>query len=104
VCIDYAAGTDEHAFGRPFVLRDADGSYAMWYSVRGERYVIGYATSPDGISWTRRDGDGGLRPSSTGWDSEMVEYPWVLDGKGMRYMLYNGNGYGRTGVGLAVWE
>ena len=32
----------------------------------------------------------------------MVEYPCVFDWDGRRYMLYNGNGYGRTGVGLAL--
>jgi hypothetical protein len=26
----------------------------------------------------------------------------VFDHKGERYMLYNGNGYGQTGFGLAV--
>jgi hypothetical protein len=103
VCIDYAPGTDEYAFGRPFVMKDRDG-YAMWYSVRGDRYVIGYATSRDAVSWTRRDDEGGMNPASDGWDSEMVEYPWVIDHQGQRYMLYNGNGYGRTGVGLAIWE
>jgi hypothetical protein len=34
----------------------------------------------------------------------MVEYPWIFDWQGRRYMLYNGNDYGRTGLGLAVWE
>ena len=34
----------------------------------------------------------------------MVEYPYVFDWQGRRYMLYNGNGYGLTGVGLAVLE
>jgi hypothetical protein len=35
------------------------------------------------------------------WDSEMVTYPVVADVAGERFMLYNGNGYGRTGIGLA---
>jgi len=34
----------------------------------------------------------------------MVEYPCMIDYRGRRYMLYNGNDYGRTGVGLAVWQ
>jgi hypothetical protein len=34
----------------------------------------------------------------------MIEYPCVFDHKGARYMLYAGNGYGRTGFGLAVLE
>jgi hypothetical protein len=32
----------------------------------------------------------------------MVAYPCVFDAVGRRYLLYNGNGYGRTGIGLAV--
>ena len=30
----------------------------------------------------------------------MVEYPFVFDHEGARYMLYNGNGYGETGSAL----
>ena len=101
VCLDYASA-GEHAFGRPFVRRDGH-IYRMWYSYRGHRYRIGYAESGDGLSWTRRDGDGGLHASGHGWDSEMVEYPWIVEAGGRDYMLYNGDGYGRTGVGVAVW-
>jgi hypothetical protein len=103
VCIDYRPGSDEYAFGRPFVLKQ-HGGFEMWYSVRGDRYVIGYAESADGLRWQRHDDTGGLLPSEHGWDSEMVEYPCVIEHEGARYMLYNGNGYGETGVGLAVWE
>ncbi len=39
-----------------------------------------------------------------GWDSEMIDYPFDFDHKGHRYMLYNGNGYGKTGFWLAVLE
>lgn len=103
ICVDYHPGSDEYAFGRPFVLKDRD-RFLMWYSVRGTRYVIGYAESADGIRWLRQDATAGMQPSAEGWDSEMVEYPWILEHHGTRYMLYNGNGYGRTGVGFAVWE
>ncbi len=34
----------------------------------------------------------------------MVEYPCLFDWNGRRYMLYNGNDYGRSGVGLAVLD
>ena len=43
-------------------------------------------------------------PTGDGWESTMVEYPFVFRHHGRRYMLYNGNDYGRSGVGLAVWE
>jgi hypothetical protein len=34
----------------------------------------------------------------------MVVYGYVFDWDGRRYMLYNGNRYGRTGFGLAEWR
>jgi hypothetical protein len=33
----------------------------------------------------------------------MIEYPFVFDHQGSRYLLYNGNNYGETGVGLALF-
>jgi hypothetical protein len=100
VCIDYQA-EDEYAFARPCVLKE-DGIYKMWYSYRGKNYRIGYAESVDGLHWQRRDGASGIEVSGSGWDSEMLAYPFVFDAQGQRFMLYNGNGYGRTGIGLAV--
>ncbi|MDR2979390.1 MAG: hypothetical protein LBV02_02955 [Bacteroidales bacterium] len=102
VAIDYS-NNDEYAFSRPSVIHDAD-KWRMWYAYRGEKYKIGYAESIDGVSWQRKDADAGIDVSTSGWDSEMIEYPFVFDHKGRRYMLYNGNEYGRTGFGLAVWE
>ena len=102
VCIDFATA-GEHAISRPCVIRE-DGVYRMWYSHRGAAYRIGYAESGDGLTWTRLDDDVGLAPSKSGWDSEMVAYPYVFDHGGSRYMFYNGGGYGRTGVGWAVLE
>jgi hypothetical protein len=100
VCVDFAhAG--EYAISRPCVLRDPD-CYRMWYSVRGEAYRIGYAESGDGLTWRRLDAAAGIDVSSKGWDSEMVEYACVFDHGGRRHMLYNGNGYGATGIGHAV--
>lgn len=94
------------AFSRPTVVVDNDG-YHIWFSCRdgrGTKYRIGYAHSPDGLHWENRLHDVGIDVSSSGWDSEMIEYPFVFDHKGQRFMLYNGNDYGRTGFGLAVIE
>jgi hypothetical protein len=99
VCIDYQA-PDEYAFGRPCVLRDGE-RYRMWYSFRGDRYRIGYAESDDGLNWVRQDSASGIEPSDAGWDAEMVTYPIVVRRSGRWQMLYNGNDYGRTGIGLA---
>ena len=100
VCIDFADET-EYAIARPCVVRHDDG-YRMWYSHRGAAYRIGYAESQDGVKWTRRDDAAGIDVSSDGWDSEMLEYGTVFRYRGRLHMLYNGNEYGRTGVGLAV--
>lgn len=94
---------EEYAFARPWVTRD-HYLYRMWYAFRGSAYRIGYAESVDGISWTRRDVEAGLDVSLDGWDSLSIEYPSVFDHEGRRYMLYCGNGYGKTGFGLAILD
>jgi len=100
VCIDFA-DEDEFALTRPCVVRDGD-LYRMWYSRRGITYRIGYAESGDGISWVRKDDEAGIDVSPHGWDSQMIEYPCVVDHGDDRYLFYNGNGYGETGIGWAV--
>lgn len=94
---------DEYAFSRPCVVVD-DGLWRMWYSFRGSAYRIGYAESHDGIAWTRKDSLAGIAPGPDEWDAETVEYPWIFDHEGDRYLLYNGNRYGLTGFGMAILE
>jgi hypothetical protein len=103
VCIDLKQ-PDELAIARPCVIKDPD-CYRMWYCYRGRSssYLIGYAESADGRSWARMDHEAGIEVSGTGWDSEMIAYPYVFDHHGKRYMLYCGNGYSREGFGLAVF-
>jgi hypothetical protein len=104
VCIDFKKG--ENALARPSVLKES-GKYKMWYSYKGghyDTYRIGYAESNDGIEWERQDNRVGIDVSNSGWDSEMIEYSYVFNHKNDKYMLYNGNEYGRNGIGLAVME
>jgi hypothetical protein len=102
VCIDLAS-PDEYAIARPVVIRDAD-RYRMWYSHRGSSYRIGYAESADGLEWTRRDDAVGIDVTPGGFDSEMLEYACVFDYQGARHMLYNGDGFGATGIGHAILD
>jgi hypothetical protein len=102
VCIDFAR-PDETALARPVVLRDAD-RYRMWYSHRGRSYRVGYAESGDGLQWERRDDLAGIDVSDSGFDSDMIEYACVFDHGDRRHMLYNGNGFGATGIGHAVLD
>ena len=93
------------AFSRPTVLLSNRGDFEMWFSFRtgaGEKYRIGYAWSKDGINWELDLKKAGIDVSPSGWDSEMIEYPFVFKHNDAQYMLYNGNGYGKTGFGLAV--
>ncbi len=92
---------EERSVARPCVIYEKE-TFHMWYSVNNNgKYRLGYAESLDGQNWTRKDELVGISCSAEGWDSEEIEYPFVFDHKGQRYMLYNGNSYGKTGFGLA---
>jgi len=104
LAVPYELGKAQ-AFSRPTVARDEHGGYEMWFSYRGDcrkKYRIGHAISRDARKWALTLDEACIDVSTDGWDSEMIEYPFVFDHKGQRYMLYNGNDYGRTGFGLAV--
>ena len=76
-----------------------------WYGVNvGNGYRIGYAQSKDGMSWTRIDKQVGINLSTSGWDSQAQSYPYIVDTNYGRYMFYNGNGFGRSGFGIAIWR
>jgi hypothetical protein len=94
---------EEYALCRPCVVKEGS-LYRMWYCHRGASYRIGYAESEDGVRWRRCHDQAGIDVSPSGWDAEMVAYPFVFAHRGQRNVLYNGNGYGRTGFGLAVEE
>lgn len=103
VAIDYY-WENEYAISVPRVLKEK-GIYKMWYSYRGKgiinSYRIGYAESLDGIRWVRKDSEVNLNVSDTGADSDMLCYPFIFNNKDTKWMLYNGNGYGLTGFGIA---
>lgn len=105
IAVPFELGTAQ-AFSRPSVIIDGEG-YHMWYSFRsgdGTKYRIGYARSEDGTNWKRCHNETGIDVSSAGWDSEMICYPFVFDHGNERYMLYNGNSFGKEGFGLAKWK
>jgi hypothetical protein len=93
----------EFAHARPCVIRDPD-CYRMWFAQRGERYQLGHAESEDGMNWRRLDRACVFDDGPAGWDEGTRTYPCVFDHAGARYLVYNGNGYGKTGFGLAVME
>jgi len=104
VAIDFKY-ENEYAISVPRVVLK-NGIYLMWYSYRGgpvsDNYTIGFASSNDGLNWHRRDEEIKILSSTINWDSDMVSYPFIFNYNNMSYMLYNGNGYGKTGIGLAT--
>jgi len=104
VCIDFKSH-EENALARPCVIKD-NGLYKMWFAYKGNEttYRIGYAESKDGLQWNRNDQLAGMGTSDHGWDSEMVEYAFVIKHKENNFMFYNGNDYGQSGIGLAIAE
>lgn len=111
VCIDFKSA-DEGGISKACVTKD-NGLYRMWYSYRGATnyrenknysYRIGYAESTEGINWHRKDESVGIDISEAGWDSEMIAYPHVYVHRGRKYMIYNGNEFGKSGFGYAILE
>jgi hypothetical protein len=101
----------EEALTRPTILVK-NNVFHMWFCYRGSRnfrdgedsYRIGYAYSRNGINWIRDDSQAGITVSKNGWDANMIGYPYIATTQYGVYMFYNGNGFGRSGFGVAVLE
>ncbi len=102
------------ALSRPAVI-SKNGQWSMWYCRRSSKdyrggkgsYRIGYAEShiEDYDVFTRMDDKSGISLGGAGeFDSEMQAYPCVFELDGKYIMLWNGNGFGQSGIGLATWE
>jgi hypothetical protein len=108
VSLDYDESTG--AIGRPVVLFE-EGVYKMYYSYRqvaGYRsdpaaaYRFGYAESEDGVRFVRRPGQFEIVGERGAWESTMNEYATIYAHAGAKYIIYNGDGFGREGMGYAV--
>jgi predicted GH43/DUF377 family glycosyl hydrolase len=103
VCIDHAH-RGETNIARCCVVRHDEGYEAWFSSDRGAGYRIGHARSPEGLAWERLPDPVGLEPAASGWDSNAAAYPFVVRHDRRWFMFYNGNGFGRDGIGLAVQD
>jgi hypothetical protein len=110
VCLDY--DDSAQAYGRPWVIYE-DDRFKMYYSYRGidgyrkntaVAYRLGYAESTDGEAWIRRDDQMNIVPAQSGWNAVMNSYPCVYRHDGRRFLVFNGDGFGRTGFGYAEAE
>lgn len=102
----------EDDMNRPVVVHRENG-YHMWYTGQAKgRSAIGYATSPDGVKWTRQS-DKPVLVSDAAWEGVAVMCPHVLWDSENRIwkMWYSGGqqyepnaiGYATSGDGL-VWH
>ena len=101
---------DIDAIGNQTIIYE-DNIYKMYYSYRkayGYRsdptkaYRLGYAISYDGIKFTPRNDLFEITGERDEWETIMNAYPRIYTFKGKKYLLYNGNGFGKSGFGYAV--
>jgi len=93
---------DYHVYG-PSVLFDG-ASYHMWYAGRPSSsgtIRIGYADSPDGVTWTRVTGTYVMDVSGSGWDDYHVYHPSVVSIDTGYLMAYQGHSGTYVKLGLA---
>ena len=91
----------EQKVNRPVVLK-TPGGYHIWYTGQTpSRSCIGYATSRDGRTWTRRSAKPVLSPEAP-WEKVAVMCPHVLwdEPAGLYRMWYSGG----EQIGLAIHE
>ncbi|MBI5287134.1 MAG: hypothetical protein HY878_06050 [Deltaproteobacteria bacterium] len=89
---------DSFGVAYPSVIRDGD-VYKMWYSGGDERrFAIGYATSRDGLKWTKHP-----EPLlSKGLGLVDLAYPWVIKDGDIYRMWYVGRRGDTYRIGYAV--
>jgi beta-1,2-mannobiose phosphorylase / 1,2-beta-oligomannan phosphorylase len=100
----------------PHVLFDEkEKLYRMWYS-GGEQYepnAIGYATSPDGLKWTRHDKNPIFQPDpKNAWEKDRVTACQVVKHGDWYLMFYIGFrdqnhaqiGLARSKDGITDWQ
>jgi predicted GH43/DUF377 family glycosyl hydrolase len=85
---------DEIGVGNAMVIKD-EGIYKMWYTGvandPGYTERIGYATSPDGITWTKYANNPVLDTTPGGaWENKGVWMPYVIKQDSIYKMWYGG--------------
>ena len=86
------------------VVLNEDGTFVMYYI--GYQNVdvarVCYATSQDGIQWSRTDNNLLIAPSKDSWDADAIYKPTVLQLGNQLMMWYNGRKKYGEFIGLAI--
>ena len=91
---------DQDVAGHGSVLNDG-GTYKLWYHAIGDQgAIIAYATSPDGINWTKQGPV--FTPDPGGWETTLWG-PSVLKLEGLYWMWYSAHmEQGSPAIGVAT--
>lgn len=102
------------AYNHPSILfNEKINIYNMWYCERDSyhyrngvgSYKIKHALSHDGINFKEGVRDVLIaEDNQDAFDSNMQAYPYIFNFDDKLIMMYNGNGFGQTGIGVAAWE
>jgi len=80
---------DEDGVGSCCVIKESDTSYKIWYTgCKDYTAAIGYATSSDGIVWTKSASNPVLEGSLGEWDEDGVLSPCVTKESDTSYKLW----------------
>ncbi len=103
-------GSNTSNIARACVIKTS-GQFHVFYPYINKNigtYRIGYGNSDHWLEFNRKDqhelANLPTSDDAEDWDANAVTYPYVFNHNDKMYMLYNGNGFGQTGFGLAVWE
>ena len=113
IAVDYR-NDSEAAVARATVMQEQDG-FHMWFCSRDienyressdAAYRLEYATSSDGLNWHRSAKDTnvltGQFEQQMEFDNVMQAYPAVLETATGPILFFNGNGFGQTGIAVAL--
>ena len=85
----------------PNVIYDASvNKFKMWYTGNASKQ-IGYATSSDGINWTKYASNPIMSPTDA-WEINLVSDPFVMKEDGIYKMWYSGNDGSEYRIGYAT--
>ena len=86
---------DEKGQADPTVVYDGVGDWKMWFDARNasDQWLgLGYATSTDGLSWTKYGTDPVIAVGGAGtWDSAFIHHPCVHKVGSTYHMFYAGS-------------
>jgi predicted GH43/DUF377 family glycosyl hydrolase len=94
---------DQQAAGHGAVLYE-DSTYKLWYHAISDVNVptVAYATSPNGVTWTKYDPNPVLPLKAGSWEDWGLWGPAVLNVGGTYWMWYAGGAYNLPSIGVAT--